>query len=65
MTWSLARPLWDMAGYAETAGVQRAAGDTSPAADAVLLARASEGDEQAFAGLVDRHGVETDSVTGL
>ncbi|MEE4235610.1 MAG: sigma-70 family RNA polymerase sigma factor [Anderseniella sp.] len=55
MTWSLARPLWDMAGYAETAGVQRAAGDISPAADAVLLARASEGDEQAFAGLVDRH----------
>ena len=55
MTWSLARPLWNMAGYAETAGVQRAAGDISPAADAVLLVRASEGDEQAFSVLVDRH----------
>lgn len=55
MTWSLARPWGNMAGYAETAGLAGAAGDVSPAADAVLLARASEGDEQAFSALVDRH----------
>ncbi len=55
MTWSLARPLWNMAGLAETAQAVAAAGDTSPAADAVLLARASNGDEQAFSAIVDRH----------
>ncbi len=55
MNWQIARPAWGMAGYSENTAVSPAAGDTSPAVDAVLLDGVAAGDETAFTALVDRH----------
>ena len=55
MNWQIARPAWGMAGYSENTAVSPAAGDESPAVDAVLLDGVAAGDETAFTALVDRH----------
>lgn len=55
MNWQIARPAWGMAGSSEHTEATPAAGDTSPAVDAVLLERVIAGDEAAFSALVDRH----------
>jgi len=55
MNWQLAPPAWGMAGYTEDTAVDPAAGDASPAVDAVLLDGVCAGDQAAFTALVDRH----------
>jgi RNA polymerase sigma-70 factor (ECF subfamily) len=55
MTWSLARPGIDMGLKAESRTEHSAAGDNSPAVDAVLLEQVSAGDEAAFGEIAGRH----------
>ena len=55
MNWQIARPAWGMAGSSEHTEATPAAGDASPAVDAVLLEGVMAGDEAAFSALVDRH----------